>query len=46
LTASTRYVENVELRILSSVAIPSVAVFIAGYVVTSNEVEIWIRTSA
>lgn len=46
LTASTRYVENVELRILSSIAIPSVAVFIAGYVVTSNEVEIWIRTSA
>lgn len=46
LTASTRYVENVELRILSSVAIPSVAAFIAGYVVTSNEVEIWIRTSA
>lgn len=46
LTASTRYVENVELRILSSMAIPSVAVFIAGYVVTSNEVEIWIRTSA
>lgn len=45
LTASTRYVENVELRILSSMAI-SVAVFIAGYVVTSNEVEIWIRTSA
>lgn len=45
LTASTRYVENVELRILSSMAIPSVAVFIAGYVVTSNEVEIWIRTS-
>ena len=46
LTASTGYVENVELRILSSMAIPSVAVFIAGYVVTSNEVEIWIRTSA
>lgn len=46
LTVSTRYVENVELRILSSMAIPSVAVFIAGYVVTSNEVEIWIRTSA
>lgn len=46
LTASTRYVENVELRILSSIAIPSVAVFIAGYVVTSNEVEIWLRTSA
>lgn len=46
LTASTRYVENVELRILSSIAIPSVAAFIAGYVVTSNEVEIWIRTSA
>lgn len=46
LTASTRYAENVELRILSSMAIPSVAVFIAGYVVTSNEVEIWIRTSA
>lgn len=46
LTASTRYAENVELRILSSIAIPSVAVFIAGYVVTSNEVEIWIRTSA
>lgn len=46
LTASTRYVENVELRILSSMAIPSVAAFIAGYVVTSNEVEIWIRTSA
>lgn len=46
LTASTRYEENVELRILSSMAIPSVAVFIAGYVVTSNEVEIWIRTSA
>ena len=46
LTASTRYIENVELRILSSMAIPSVAVFIAGYVVTSNEVEIWIRTSA
>lgn len=46
LTASTRYVENVELRILSSMVIPSVAVFIAGYVVTSNEVEIWIRTSA
>lgn len=46
LTASTRYVENVELRILSSMAVPSVDVFIAGYVVTSNEVEIWIRTSA
>lgn len=46
LTASTRYVENVELRILSSMATPSVAAFIAGYVVTSNEVEIWIRTSA
>lgn len=45
LTASTRYVENVELRILSSMAIPSLAVFIAGCVVTSNEVEIWIRTS-
>lgn len=26
-------------------AIPSVAAFIAGYVVTSNKVEIWIRTS-
>lgn len=46
LTASTRYVENVELRILSSMAIPSAAVFIAGYVVTSDKVEIWIRTSA
>lgn len=46
LTASTRYVENVELRILSSIAIPSAAVFIAGYVVTSDKVEIWIRTSA
>lgn len=46
LTASTRYVENVELRILSGTDIPSVATFIAGYVVTSNEVEIWIRTSA
>ena len=45
LTASTRYVENVELRILSSIAIPSAAVFIAGYVVTSDKVEIWIRTS-
>lgn len=45
LTASTRYVENVELRILSSMAIPSVAAFIAGYVITSDKVEIWIRTS-
>lgn len=45
LTASTRVTENVELRILNSVDTISIATFIAGYVVTSDKVEIWIRTS-
>lgn len=45
LTASTRVTENVELRILNSVDIISIAAFIAGYVITSDKVEIWIRTS-
>lgn len=45
LTASTRLVENVELRILNSIDTASVATFIAGYVITSDKVEIWIRTS-
>ena len=45
LTASTRVTENVELRILNSVDIISIAMFIAGYVITSDKVEIWIRTS-
>lgn len=45
LTASTRATENVELRILNSVDTISIAMFIAGYVITSDKVEIWIRTS-
>lgn len=45
LIASTRVTENVELRILNSVDTISIAVFIAGYVITSDKVEIWIRTS-
>lgn len=45
LTASTRSTENVELRILNSVDAISIAAFIAGYVITSDKVEIWIRTS-
>lgn len=45
LTASTRVTENVELRILNSVDTISIAMFIAGYVITSDKVEIWIRTS-
>lgn len=45
LTASTRVTENVELRILNSVDTASIATFIAGYVITSDKVEIWIRTS-
>lgn len=45
LTASTRVTENVELRILNSVDTISIATFIAGYVITSDKVEIWIRTS-
>lgn len=45
LTASTRVTENVELRILNSVDTVSIATFIAGYVITSDKVEIWIRTS-
>lgn len=45
LTASTRVTENVELRILNSVDTISIASFIAGYVITSDKVEIWIRTS-
>lgn len=45
LTASTRGTENVELRILNSVDTISIATFIAGYVITSDKVEIWIRTS-
>ena len=45
LVASTRNVENVELRILNSIDTASVATFIAGYVITSDKVEIWIRTS-
>lgn len=45
LTASTRGTENVELRILNSVDTISIAMFIAGYVITSDKVEIWIRTS-
>lgn len=45
LTASTRVTENVELRILNSVDTISIVMFIAGYVITSNKVEIWIRTS-
>lgn len=45
LTASTRLVENVELRILNSIDTASIATFIAGYVITSDKVEIWIRTS-
>lgn len=44
LTASTRVTENVELRILNSVDTISIATFIAGYVITSDKVEIWIRT--
>lgn len=45
LTASTRVTENVELRILNSVDTISISTFIAGYVITSDKVEIWIRTS-
>lgn len=45
LVASTRNVENVELRILNSIDTVSIATFIAGYVITSDNVEIWIRTS-
>ena len=45
LTASTRSTENVELRILSSLDTASLSTFIAGYVVASTRVEIWIRTS-
>lgn len=45
LTASTRATENVELRILNSVDTISIATFIAGHVITSDKVEIWIRTS-
>ena len=45
LTASTRVTENVELRILNSGDTISIAMFIAGYVITSDKVEIWIRTS-
>lgn len=45
LTASTRVTENVELRILNNVDTISIGMFIAGYVITSDEVEIWIRTS-
>lgn len=45
LTASTRVAENVELHILNSVDTISIATFIAGYVITSDKVEIWIRTS-
>lgn len=45
LLASTRVTENVELRILNSVDTISIATFIAGYVITSDKVEIWIRTS-
>lgn len=45
LTASTRVTENVELRILNSWDTISIATFIAGYVITSDKVEIWIRTS-
>ena len=45
LTASTRVTENVELRILNSVDTISIATFIGGYVITSDKVEIWIRTS-
>ena len=45
LVASTRNVENVELRILNSIDTASIATFIAGYVITSGNVEIWIRTS-
>ena len=45
LTASTRVTETVELRILNSVDTISIATFIAGYVITSDKVEIWIRTS-
>ena len=45
LTASTRGTENVELRILNSIDTVSITTFIAGYVITSDKVEIWIRTS-
>ena len=45
LTASTRSTENVESRILSSLDTASLSTFIAGYVVASTRVEIWIRTS-
>lgn len=45
LTASTRVTENVELRILNSIDAISITTFIAGYVITSDKVEIWIRTS-
>lgn len=45
LTASTRVTENVELRILNSIDTISITAFIAGYVITSDKVEIWIRTS-
>lgn len=45
LTASTRVTENVELRILNSMDTISITTFIAGYVITSDKVEIWIRTS-
>lgn len=45
LTASTRVTENVELRILNSIDTISITTFIAGCVITSDKVEIWIRTS-
>lgn len=45
LTASTIVTENVELRILNSIDTISITTFIAGYVITSDKVEIWIRTS-
>lgn len=44
LSASTRNVINVQLRIISSTLKWAESTFIAGYVVTPDNIQIWIRT--
>lgn len=44
LSASTRNVINVQLRIISSTLKWTESTFIAGYVVTPDNIQIWIRT--
>lgn len=44
LSASTRNVINVQLRIISSTLKQAESTFIAGYVVTPDNIQIWIRT--